>query len=530
MKKQNNLTLDELINEITSSVDPSWDTLKKIRYVYIELGKYLEKNTEFFMSVMHKVKKEHELSPNEIEKIYKDDLEDGNRKDWNKVICRSAAILLSKCLNKLNIENKMITSKAATSLDGLEDEDFEIKHVFINAKLDDDRSIFLTLAADLPFIQNNFRTCSFGNLIRYERIDEDGTKHQVYEGPEVKDLVEINKEELLKIDTELGYTYMLDENEEVTYVYGNYFFDSIKKKLAGNKLYYDLLSRDTFFYKNIFGDKSFKADIKSIREFKNIVYESCKYISDYINFDFNNYKKNGFNYNEWHNNISLYVENLRKNNEKCGEGERSFENILKVNDSFVNIVGDLAAMILSDSVNQENLKQCRNKFNKKLLYLSRLFIDEEYLPNHSEDGLIKQNYISKKLETIFKYVFSCNEEITDFNKLAYNEQITLIRLFIPIVFGDINLNDCYKKTSNPPIYNIIRTYTYRMMNDGSYELVFEIDNNDVKDYYTYNLSSNKFKRITQTRFYFTAIRNIICSKDLKDRLNIEKETEAKKTL
>ena len=43
MKYNNGITLNELIEQITSSVEPSWDTLKKIRYVYIELGKYLEK-------------------------------------------------------------------------------------------------------------------------------------------------------------------------------------------------------------------------------------------------------------------------------------------------------------------------------------------------------------------------------------------------------------------------------------------------------------------------------------------------------
>ena len=69
-----------------------------------------------------------------------------------------------------------------------------------------------------------------------------------------------------------------------------------------------------------------------------------------------------------------------------------------------------------------------------------------------------------------------------------------------------------------------------MLNDGSYELVFEISNNEEPIYYTYNLTSNKFKKITQTKFYFTAINNIICSKDLKDKLNIEKDVESKRTL
>ena len=36
MKKHADYTLDELVEQITSSVDPSWETLKKIRFVFCE--------------------------------------------------------------------------------------------------------------------------------------------------------------------------------------------------------------------------------------------------------------------------------------------------------------------------------------------------------------------------------------------------------------------------------------------------------------------------------------------------------------
>lgn len=530
MKYNNGITLNELIEQITSSVEPSWDTLKKIRHVYIELGKYLEKNTDFFMTVMHKVHKDYELKPEVIENIYNDDLDDGERRDWNKVICRSAAILLSKCLNKLNIENKLIYSSGTTSLDEMDDESFEIRHVFVNAKIDDDKSIFLTLAADLPYIQNNFRTNSFGNLIRYKHVDEHGNEHQVYEGPEVTNLVEVSKDELFRIDKELGYTYIVEDNDEPKYVYGNYFFDSIKQKLSGNKLYLDLLAQDTDFYQDVLGSHAFKANIKNVIKLKNITKRSCEYISRFFDFDFKPYDIERFDYNKWYNDITEFAKNREFDVVGNDYGDRTFENILRVNDSFVNIVADLATSILDNSITEESLIQYRNRFYKKLLFLSRLFVDNEYLPHYDENGVVNQNYISKKLQTIFKYAFSCNDEVTDFNRLSYNEQIAIIRLFIPIIFGDISEKNTYEKGSNPPIFNVIRTYTYRMKSDGSYELVFEIDNHDVKDYYTYNLSSNKFKRITQTKFWFTAVNNIICSKDLKDKLNIEKDVENKRRL
>ena len=36
--------------EIISRINPEWTDLQKIRFVYIELGKYLEKNTDFFLN------------------------------------------------------------------------------------------------------------------------------------------------------------------------------------------------------------------------------------------------------------------------------------------------------------------------------------------------------------------------------------------------------------------------------------------------------------------------------------------------
>ena len=53
----------------------------------------------------------------------------------------------------------------------------------------------------------------------------------------------------------------------------------------------------------------------------------------------------------------------------------------------------------------------------------------------------------------------------------------------------------------------------------------EIDNSGSPMYYTFNLNSNKFKKVTQTKMYFLATNNIICSKGLKDKLKIEEIEE-----
>ena len=45
-----NEEINNVIAKIISKVNPEWNKLQIIRFVYLELGKYLEKNTDFFLS------------------------------------------------------------------------------------------------------------------------------------------------------------------------------------------------------------------------------------------------------------------------------------------------------------------------------------------------------------------------------------------------------------------------------------------------------------------------------------------------
>ena len=76
------MTINEVTDRVISSVDNSWTTLEKIRYVYLAVGKMLSKYTDFFFSVDNKLG-EQQLSMSQIEEVYEDEKKDGDL----RVIC-----------------------------------------------------------------------------------------------------------------------------------------------------------------------------------------------------------------------------------------------------------------------------------------------------------------------------------------------------------------------------------------------------------------------------------------------------------
>lgn len=153
-----------------------WSKLEQMRFLYLELGKYLEKNTDFFLN--DKLD-ELSLTDEERQAVYDNDLllipDPKKRGEIYQVICKSTAIFLQVGLNKLGIVN----SKVHTIL-----EEEGIHHWFVVAQDDDKKQYFLTLAADLPFIKNNFPTEHFGT--DFPLFDENG--NQVYDPYDLDDI------------------------------------------------------------------------------------------------------------------------------------------------------------------------------------------------------------------------------------------------------------------------------------------------------------------------------------------------------
>jgi hypothetical protein len=250
----------------------------------------------------------------------------------------------------------------------------------------------------------------------------------------------------------------------------------------------------------------------------------CKYVGAVLALEYE--YKEPFSFVDWKEKAYSYINN---NDSYISE---SFTDFLKVTESLVESVADLAAVVLSEEVDdKKQVTKCINRYKNKALYLSRMFLPIQFYPLY-ENGKINQEYIAKKFEIIFPYIFSCNGGRTDFNDLAYSEQIPIIKIVLPLIFNDIKDKDCINTNKRskclPCIYNIIRTYTLKMKSDDSYVILFENDNSGDPCYFSFNLKTNRFKTITQTMFYYLAVNNIVCSKDLNDKLNIE-EVEDRRT-
>ena len=63
------MDIEKLIDLVTHNIKQDWPTIYKIRYIYLELGKYLSKDTDFFFSIQNKLD-EFNLNYNQVNYIY----------------------------------------------------------------------------------------------------------------------------------------------------------------------------------------------------------------------------------------------------------------------------------------------------------------------------------------------------------------------------------------------------------------------------------------------------------------------------
>ena len=220
MKKDINI----LIDEIVSNVKDEWPVLYKIRYVYLAVGKELMRDTDFFLSVDGKLGRAN-LSNQEIIDIYNSDKGRGLA-----VICKSASSILKMAYDRLGIRSKLIETN--TSLATIYDSrEFLINHWFLAVYDDKGKAYFMTLTPDLGYIQMNMETRHFASNIPYIR-DFGSKKMQVYKGEEIKPS-SISRDELQKIDIEIGYIkrkYLYNDKYQRENIY---IMISIKEKIVG---------------------------------------------------------------------------------------------------------------------------------------------------------------------------------------------------------------------------------------------------------------------------------------------------------
>lgn len=540
------MTVSELIDVVVSGINPEWTTLEKIRYVYLEVGKRVSKDTDFFFSVDGKLG-EANLTLDEIKEVFYSE----SGRDL-RIICRSGSYILKDIYSRIGIESSVIETYTSISTDPSVGE-FDVVHCLLAIYDDDGMAIFATLTPDLPYIKMGDETRNFGSDIPYYR-NYSGVERQIYKGNEIKHKV-ISREELKKIDLKLGYidtmypyNDMAQNNGVYNYQYNNASFYMVRDYMKNNSFYYEILEEDTIFYnslRNFVGRFHNKIEFDFI-DFDTITYEDwdvwvknlCELVAIRINkeLDFNYVNENclttvNWNYEDWlYNTCKLTQEFvfLQLNDKRSDFSEievqqpfnynkwsRSIKkklDVKSVEHQYGNLLDILDKMnaLVTFAYNQNKDSKSKLRFNDLFRSLAFHFIE----PNHvlennlisiydnenKEIGTYLSNYyIAKKFSVTFPKIFSCNDIKTDFNNMDYSEQVVIIKNMIEIMFPEINYgNSSYMKdydNNYSAIQNRIHIYPVRHRETGEYAIVFNVVSSfdDELDYYFfYDLKMNRF--------------------------------------
>lgn len=525
------MTINEVTDKVINSVDNSWTTLEKIRYVYLAVGKMLSKYTDFFFSVDNKLG-EQQLSMSEIEDIYEDDKSQGDL----RIICRSATYILQRIYNELGIKSDLIKSNNNVINYEVDDKSLLINHWFLAVYDDDGKAYFLTLASDLPYIQMDMQTRHFGTNIPYRKMAKNGDFIQVYCGDEIKHTV-IDDKTLRDIDIKLGYIkskYNYDENYRKSsdwhYNYEDAALLMLSNELKSNKLYLELETYTTSFYRKLTefrnGDKviSFGETPKDeitpddwnvwVKKLCKIVHKRLEKIIGYRIVIDKYYDDPEWNYDEWIEEVCKQMQRyVFQYSHKTLEylwvqGEFDYskwsramkkDEDLNYNDLDVDnvmLILDKANTLAKFAMSGKPAKSFMSLFNS----LAYHFVKKEYtLEGAMEYGTVSSKYISHKFRVLFNRIFSCNEEIIDLNKMEYSEQIVIIKMILDRMFPELNggnaiIDDFYNENYSI-VQNRIQVYSLKHKVNGEYAIVFHVlgDSSMGDSYFFYDLKTNEFK-------------------------------------
>ena len=198
--------IESLIEETRDSAKAfGWNKNEIMRYVYVTLGKELNKSTDFFYSREGKYK-DKGLSIAEMEAIHEKDAA-------YEVTCKVTAKMLSRIYKALGIKTEMKQSVYPQTYekDGVI---YPVHHTYLLAEGEGGKQYFLSLNNDLVNIKTNSRTECFGAKIEYVFNGK-----QNYEGEEVHFSTFTDKE-LYDIDNKIGYTIpLVAAGGKVVFVY-----------------------------------------------------------------------------------------------------------------------------------------------------------------------------------------------------------------------------------------------------------------------------------------------------------------------
>lgn len=565
------MNINEIINNIVLGVKSEWSNLTKIRYAYVELGKYLQKDTDFFFSVDKKLG-ENNLSYEEIAAIYNDDVVLST-----SVICKSASVLLKTILDRLGIKSRLVKSinNVIDYSDG--NNELLINHWML-AVNDGENEYFCTLSSDLPYIQMGMETKHFGVNIPYMKELNDGTTIQVYEGEEIKHSV-LGQEELKNIDIEINYIkdyYRYNESnqpsKEWNLHYSNASFNMLKDAVRGNKLFYELEVGKTDFLNHLMNFEGengrmisfYDTPISSLTDedwnkwIKVVCGEVQNKICDILGYDIYpipTLESNSWNYESWLLSLSSKIEDeiyrqfdlyndeikeisIQVDNFKYNKWSKKLKQKLDINgiydhENIIFILDKLNAL-----VNCIKSKGKNGSMNSLLQSLSYHFINPYnlYENNIDEEGKLSSYYIANKFDEMFERVFSCNETITNFNMMSYSEQVVIIKEVLALMFPEINVEnskmvDGYDERFSP-VLNRIQIYPVKSKIDGEYSIIFSVIGDDMDEdfYFFYDLKNNTFNvcNILEINNDYIFVSNRMKSKLGVEDLEDVEETNKKK--
>lgn len=557
--------VDELIDEVIEGINEEWPSIYKIRYIYLEIGKRIYKDADFFFSADGKLG-EANLSIAEIKNIYNNNF-GRNVRGKLKVICKSASYILKMAYDRIGIYSELVETN--TTISAVSDgEEFLINHWFLAITNPDTNEVyFATLTPDLPYIQMGMETKHFGSDIPYKR-DYNGKIMQIYKGNEIKHSV-ISRENLKVIDTDIKYinnSYHYNdigqENKNWELQYNNAAFSMLRDSLKDNKLFYELEILETDFYNSLiefskYDNTKFSFiydDINSLtdKDWNCWLKILCKHVlnkvSELIGYEVSvlpNIDSNYWSYESWllslcvqiQYDIFLYlnngnrgnfdevyidVENFKYNkwskNVKTKFGKKinkfDYNNLLVLLDKMNAIVGYVKSNGKNGNLNELFLGLCYHFINSNHIYDN----------NINNEGYLSNSYIANKFNKIFQHVFGCNETVTDFNNMGYAEKVSIIKEVLVIMFPEITKNNSYllKEYNNNynAVLNRIQMYPIKNKYDGYFSIMFNIlgDTKDDDYYFLYNAKKNTFEISNWPEIYYDYI---VISSRMKDRMSIE---------
>ncbi len=532
------MNLEEEIQKIINAIEPSWNQLEIVRFVYIEVGKIIEKNTEFFFTQSNKLQK-NALSEEEMKRINDVTIETlMQNEEWYRVICKSAGILLKEVYDRLNIPCHLIKSYSYAPLTQTSKE--KVYHWRLSVDINNTH-YSLILASDLYNIKNGFATEHFATKLDY--CNPKGER--LYQGEKL-DFSVLSYKELEEIDNKIGYiNTSYPDGKKYKKSYNDRAINSIKRLMKNNQWYYQLYTINSRIYNNLFTIVDGNGNLSNITSLDNktIFTEYAEQLIENVCIEVEKAIKSSYdfqlpilkyeNYEKWLESICIFleddlIETYGENQRKIIEVSDNFNfkewrrkqklvlscpyksyddnlELLDQIDIYVNIIRQLKEEYKKEKVPDKAKDKIRNlrKLHSKICehFLPDIVILEKNIELINNIPYIKSDYINNKFRIMFPLIFNTSTS-TDFNNLSYSEQIATINKILPCMFPEINIYNISQIPNFSSKFNpaLIRIRTYCIYNEftDEYELIFHIPSFfEFEDefYYLYNLKDNTFKQI-----------------------------------